>query len=130
MCSKVDGHGCTGIGQGANPSGGAGTSYDNTTGLGYTSTCTASDQARIGNSSVNSIGGYASWTTLPSDSRFKTQVAEDVVGLEFIELLRPVSYNVDVKAIDQFLSSNYGTSIDADWPTKFDKEQVSCWIRE
>jgi trimeric autotransporter adhesin len=80
--------------------------YSNSTALGYGSRITASDQARIGNSGVSSIGGYAGWTTLPSDSRFKKNVQQNVPGLEFIKKLRPVTYNVDVKSIDSFLHSN------------------------
>jgi trimeric autotransporter adhesin len=56
---------------------------------------------RIGSSSITSIGGQVSWSTF-SDGRFKQQVQEDVKGLEFIKLLRPVSYAVDVPAIDKY----------------------------
>lgn len=42
----------------------------NSTALGSLSSITASNQVRIGNSSVTSIGGYEPWTNL-SDGRFK-----------------------------------------------------------
>jgi len=74
------------------------TAYTNSTALGSAAFVTASNQARIGNSSVTSIGGYASWTNV-SDARFKTNVKENVVGLDFINKLRPVSYNLDMNAI-------------------------------
>jgi len=50
---------------------------------------------RIGNSSVTSIGGYASWTKY-SDGSYKFNVEDEVAGLDFIMKLRPVSYNLDV----------------------------------
>ena len=68
-------------------------SYSNTIGIGYGSYITASNQARIGNSSTNSIGGYVGWSTL-SDQRVKGDIKEDVVGLDFIKLLRPVTYKL------------------------------------
>jgi hypothetical protein len=53
---------------------------------------------RIGNSSVNSIGGYANWSNL-SDARLKTNIKENTLGLAFIKKLRPVTYNLDMDAI-------------------------------
>jgi hypothetical protein len=63
---------------------------------------TADNQVRIGSSSVTSIGGQVSWSTL-SDGRFKRDIKEDVSGLEFINGLRPVSYTVDNGAVAKFL---------------------------
>ncbi|HTE29485.1 MAG TPA: tail fiber domain-containing protein, partial [Chryseolinea sp.] len=78
------------------------TNLTNTTALGYNATPTASNQVRIGNTNVTSIGGKVSWSTF-SDGRFKKDVKEDVSGLEFINQLRPVSYTLDENAIDKFL---------------------------
>jgi len=78
--------------------------YSNSTALGYMSQVTASNQVKIGNSFVTSIGGYASWTTFPSDARFKTDVKENVPGLTFINELRPVTYHVNVSAINRNLN--------------------------
>ena len=47
------------------------------------------------------------WTTL-SDGRFKVGVEENVPGLAFINALRPVSYQIDVQRIDDFVTTNYG----------------------
>lgn len=98
--SNTTGNSNTAIGSGAGPNVGT---RSNTTALGAGSTCTASNQVRVGNDLVTSIGGYAGWTTLPSDGRFKRAVKEDVHGLDFLMRLRPVTYNVDVAAIDQAL---------------------------
>jgi len=76
--------------------------YTNYTVLGYLAQATASNQVRIGNTSVTSIGGQVSWTTL-SDGRFKKNIKSDITGLNFINQLNPVSYTVDRDALDKFL---------------------------
>jgi trimeric autotransporter adhesin len=71
----------------------------NVTCLGIDATGTANDQVRVGNTFVQSIGGYKDWTNI-SDDRFKVEVKEDVPGLEFIKMLRPVSYRIDREKIN------------------------------
>ena len=78
-----------------------GTNYYNSTAIGYFSYISGSNQVRIGNSSVSSIGGHANWTNV-SDGRFKTNINENIVGLDFILKLRPVTYNLSVDAISKF----------------------------
>lgn len=80
----------------------ASASYSNSTAIGATSSITASNQVRIGNSSVTSIGGQVGWTTL-SDRRFKLNIEETVPGLAFISRLRPVNYTLNTDAIVQYL---------------------------
>jgi hypothetical protein len=72
----------------------------NVTVIGYAASATASNQVRIGNSSVSSIGGKVGWTTL-SDGRLKKNISEDVPGLSFITKLRPVTYTLDIQSIDK-----------------------------
>lgn len=74
--------------------------YTNSTALGKTAIVTASNMVRIGNSSVTVVEGPVAYTV--SDGRFKTNVTENVKGLEFINKLRPVTYNMDTKALDDF----------------------------
>lgn len=74
----------------------------NSTAIGYNAIVTGSNQVRIGDANVTSIGGQVSWSTL-SDGRFKKDVREDVSGLDFISKLRPVSYTVDKNAVSKFL---------------------------
>lgn len=78
------------------------TNLSNTTAIGHATIITASNQVRIGSTSVTSIGGQVSWSTL-SDGRFKNAVKEDVSGLDFINKLRPVSYTVDTQKLNKFL---------------------------
>ncbi len=81
------------------------TDFSNSTALGNTARITASNQARIGNSAVTSIGGYANWTNI-SDERVKKNIKENVPGLEFINKLKPVTYNLNVTGIKSFLKED------------------------
>jgi hypothetical protein len=74
----------------------------NSTCIGSESNATASNQVRIGNSNINSIGGYVSWSNI-SDGRTKKNIKADVPGLAFINNLQPVTYNLDLDAIDGLL---------------------------
>jgi len=76
---------------------------ENTTALGYWASPTSSNSVRIGNTSVTSIGGQQPWTSF-SDGRFKRNIKEDVSGLDFVNQLRPVSYEVDKSALNKFLN--------------------------
>jgi trimeric autotransporter adhesin len=99
---------------------GAGSNYDNgynnvfigantgTTGNGFYNCiaigqdvyCTDNSQVRIGNAATTSIGGYVGWSTF-SDGRIKKDISENVKGLDFILKLRPVTYRLDLAAIER-----------------------------
>jgi hypothetical protein len=79
--------------------------------IGQGVTCTASSQARIGNTATNSIGGQVGWTTL-SDGRYKKNVQENVKGIDFIMRLHPVTYQLDVQGISNKLNESRGREID------------------
>jgi hypothetical protein len=85
--------------------------YSNSTAIGYNTAINASNLVRIGNSSVTSIGGFQNWSNV-SDKRFKTNITEDVVGLEFVLNLRPVTYNLDTEKIDSFLGTESTSAVD------------------
>ncbi|MEL6391210.1 MAG: tail fiber domain-containing protein [Bacteroidota bacterium] len=70
----------------------------NSMALGASSRVSADNRVVVGNSSVGSIGGFEDWTNF-SDGRFKTNLQEDVPGLDFIQGLRPITYNLDVQGI-------------------------------
>jgi hypothetical protein len=99
MYSNTSGSNNTALGYNCGPSG---ANFSNTTAVGNEATPTASNMVRIGNASVTSIGGYAAWTNV-SDQRFKSNIREDVSGLDFILKLRPVTYNLDVQQLSSFL---------------------------
>ena len=83
-------------------SGVAADSLTNTIAIGWSARATSSNQARIGNSDITSIGGYAGWTTF-SDGRANRNTGTDVPGLAFINRLQPVTYNLNLDAIDGLL---------------------------
>lgn len=70
--------------------------------FGFNAIGTASNQVRIGNTAVTSIGGQVAWSNL-SDGRFKRDLRNDVAGMDFIRQLKPVSYIVDKDALNNFL---------------------------
>lgn len=94
---------------------------DNTIAIGSSVSTTASNQARIGNASVTSIGGPVAWTNT-SDARFKTDIRTDeVVGLPFIMKLQPLTYRFDVHKIYEAQGSLNDTFT---WKSQFDKESI------
>ena len=78
-------------------------SLTNATSIGANAIVNANNKVVIGNSSLTSIGGFANWSNF-SDGRFKQNVQEDVPGLSFINKLRPVTYTLNVDAINDFNS--------------------------
>lgn len=88
----------------------SGASFSNSTALEANTTITASNQVRLGNNAVTSIGGQVDWTTL-SDARFKTENAAKVPGIDFIKKLRPVTYYVDHEAMNRYLEVPKGEDV-------------------
>lgn len=82
----------------------------NATAIGNGAIVNASNKVRIGNASVTVIEGQVAWTSV-SDVRFKSNIKEEVKGLEFIKKLRPVTYNIDTKKFDEFLMKNMADSV-------------------
>jgi trimeric autotransporter adhesin len=73
--------------------------------VGYATQIAASNTARFGNVVTVSCGGWTGWSNV-SDGRFKQNVKENVPGLEFINKLRPVTYNLDAAGLDAFYHKN------------------------
>ena len=91
----------------------AGATYSNSTALGYNTVISASNQVRLGNNAVTSIGGQVAWTTL-SDARFKTENAQKVPGIDFIKKLRPVTYYVNHNAMNTYSDAAKGSGQSSD----------------
>jgi hypothetical protein len=72
------------------------------TAIGALAVVNASNKIRLGNSAVTVIEGQVSFTAV-SDGRFKTNIKENVPGLDFVLKLRPVTYNFQTRKFDQFL---------------------------
>jgi trimeric autotransporter adhesin len=81
----------------------------NATAIGFGAIVNANNKVRFGNAAVGIIEGPVIYTV--SDGRFKTNVTEEVKGLNFITKLRPVVYNFDAKQFDKFVSKNLPDSI-------------------
>jgi hypothetical protein len=105
----------TGLGHGADASAGV----TNSTVIGDGALVNASNKVRIGDGSMTVIEGQVAWS-YPSDGRFKMNVSEDVKGLEFIRLLRPVVYNFDTRKYTEFLTKNLPDSLQDEYLNKKD----------
>ena len=80
--------------------------YSNSTCIGYNSRNDRSHQVAIGNWAVPDIGGYVNWRNFTSDGRVKKNIRADVPGLAFINLLQPVTYNLDLDAVEEIMKSD------------------------
>jgi trimeric autotransporter adhesin len=99
LSNNINGYNNTVVGSGADVNN---ASYSNSSAFGYQSLITASNQVRIGDINVTSIGGYRAWTNL-SDGRVKKNIKENVPGLAFINLLKPITYNLDLDEADKIM---------------------------
>ena len=80
----------------------------------------ASNMVEIGNSSVTVIRGQVAWSTY-SDERVKENVTENVPGLDFINKLRPVTYNYNIHKENEIM---YAGKQIGDWDGKYDIEKI------
>ena len=71
------------------------TTYNNTTGLGYSAQVTGSNQVQLGNSSTTTYAYGAVQDR--SDVRDKADIRDTALGLEFIDSLRPVDFKWDMR---------------------------------
>lgn len=95
--------------------------FNNSMGLGYDADPSGHNTVHIGNNSVSWIGGQVAWSTY-SDGRFKTNISENVGGLDFINRLRPVIYNFDLDKIHDWKLRNYGERDEYDYEGKYQIE--------
>jgi len=83
----------------------------NTTVIGSCASVTASNWVRIGDVNVTRIEGQVNFTGL-SDGRIKKNVLSNVPGLEFIKKLQPVTYTMDLNAMEEITKSKKRNDID------------------
>ncbi len=74
----------------------------NAVALGFDAQVNANAKIRLGSTGITVIEGAVPFTS-PSDGRFKSNLTEDIPGLELIKTLRPVSYNFDYVKFSRFL---------------------------
>ena len=77
----------------------------NATAIGWGAFVSASNKLVLGNASITSLTCVVP-LTVASDGRFKTNIQENVPGLEFINQLRSVTYNLDITGMNKFLRPN------------------------
>lgn len=118
MITNTIGNNNTAIGYYANVSV---NNLNNATAIGNSAIVDASNKVRIGNSAITSIGGQVAWTSF-SDGRIKKNIKSNVPGLEFINLLKPVTYNYDLKKQFALEGSNANSE---NYDGKDDIEKIS-----
>lgn len=89
----------TAVGYGAGPVTGS-TALQNTTGIGYGATVSASNTIQIGNSSITYIGGQVGFTAA-SDRRIKEDIRNSRYGLKDVMKLRAVDYTLTSNRLQQ-----------------------------
>ncbi|QQS30941.1 MAG: tail fiber domain-containing protein [Sphingobacteriales bacterium] len=82
-------------------SGGNVAGLNNSVAVGYASFPNNSNVALLGNTTTT-CGGFSNWNNW-SDGRFKINVQENVVGLAFINVLRPITYTADMHKLNAFI---------------------------
>lgn len=81
----------------------AGGNYYNCGAFGNGAVATGNNMIYIGNSAITTVANSPnSWT---SDGRFKTNVSENVKGLDFVLKLRPVTFNFEGKKFDEYIAN-------------------------
>lgn len=118
----TDGDNNVAIGRNSGPANGSG-SLINTIGIGYNAIPTASNTVHIGDANMTWIGGQVNWSTY-SDERFKENVKENVVGLDFINRLNPVTYTWDIDKLNAFRGINIQEIDSAEQASKAIKEAI------
>jgi trimeric autotransporter adhesin len=94
-------------------------SYTNAMALGYSASVTTSNKVRIGNTSITRIEGQVTWSSA-SDGRVKENITENVVGIDFIMKLRPITYNFNKDKQDQII----GRTDSSEYAEKYDIEKI------
>lgn len=123
LINQTTGSNNIGIGFGAYPT--SSTALTNWVGIGTSigSGISASNMVELGNSSVTSIRQQVA-STIVSDGRIKDNVKANVPGLEFINLLRPVTYNLNIHRQNEMIYKNKETGL-SDWDGKYDIEKMT-----
>ncbi len=119
MMANTTGDFNTAVGQ---SSGWATMTLDNTTCVGYDAggVVNSSNRIELGNTSVGVIAGQVAFSTY-SDARIKDNVRADVPGLDFINRLQPVTYNLNIHRENEMIGKR---DADHDWKGKYDLEKV------
>ncbi len=83
----------------------------NATALGNGAIARKNNAVYIGNAAISGTYIVAGASYYGSDGRFKFNIKENVKGLDFINKLRPVTYQMNTKQLDEFLIQNMPDSV-------------------
>ncbi len=103
LANNITGSYNTAVGDNSGPSTSA---LSNTTALGYSAQATQSNMVRVGDSNVTLIQGQVNFSA-GSDRRFKKNVIDLDLGLDFIKKLRPVSYKLKTEGDNEGVSYGF-----------------------
>lgn len=104
------------------------TTYSNVTviGNGAGSYLNGDNDMQLGNTSIDQIHSKVSGLTQNSDRRIKNNIQENVPGIRFIDLLKPVTYYFDIHKVNSMLGypkDSLGNIDTVYWPGKYDTEK-------
>jgi len=91
----------------------------NSSAFGRATLITGSNQIHLGNSAITEVKAQVGFTTY-SDGRIKDNITEDVIGLDFITRLKPVTYNFNIDRQNKLM----GVVDDSEYPEKYDLEKI------
>jgi len=119
MTANTTGDFNTAVGQ---ASGWPGMTLDNTSCLGFDAggVVNTNNRIELGNTSVSVIAGQVAFSTY-SDARIKDNVKADVPGLDFINRLQPVTYNLNIHRENEMIGKDKDGK---EWNGKYDLEKV------
>ncbi|MES2777584.1 MAG: tail fiber domain-containing protein [Bacteroidota bacterium] len=83
-------------------------------------------KVRIGNSAHWSYEAFANWTNI-SDGRYKKNIQENVVGLDFIMKLRPVNYQMDVTGLSAKFNERISREHDENMKNAWAEKEKMTW---
>jgi hypothetical protein len=116
LVTNTTGNNNTALGYGADV---ATDGLSDATALGSNAIVDNNDKVFIGSTTVTVIEG-APLVYTGSDARFKDNITQEVKGLKFIKLLRPVVYNLNTLKFEQFLTKNMPDSVSSKYFTGVD----------
>lgn len=100
--ANISGASNTGIGTNADVTQ---TNLTNAKALGANTNVNASNKIRLGATTVTVIEGQVAYS-FPSDGRFKSEVKQNVPGLDFVMRLKPVTYRFDTEKFNRHLTQD------------------------
>jgi hypothetical protein len=128
MVNNTSGNNNTALGRSAGVSA---SNYSNATAIGYGASAQGDNYIRAGNTSITDPWVQVDWFST-SDIRVKNNIKQNVPGLNFIKLLRPVTYHLNIHQQNELvgypqLYDTLGNSIGIDtsyWPGKYAIENI------